>query len=89
MDTLGIAAGFLPSKPPFSNSFPSTPRPDDAGTPDFSRISRADLQAALKDKEAFFEMYVALTNRAIEYYVAASRRKFALRMHGSLAALDV
>ncbi|KAI0093548.1 trafficking protein particle complex subunit 10 [Irpex rosettiformis] len=89
LDVLGIAAGFLPLKPPFSNSVPSTKTRGITDTPDFSRISRAELQTALKDKEAFFEMYVALTNRAIEYYVAASRRKFALRMHGSLAALDV
>lgn len=41
------------------------------------------------DKEAFLEAYVSLTNRAIELYANAGRRKFALRMHGSLAALDV
>jgi hypothetical protein len=30
-----------------------------------------------------------MTNRAIDAYVKAGRRKFALRLHGSLAALDV
>jgi hypothetical protein len=34
-------------------------------------------------------MYVKMTNRAIDAYVKAGRRKFALRLHGSLAALDV
>lgn len=52
-------------------------------------ISKTDLSAALKDKEAFYELYIGLTNRAIELYASAGRRKFALRMHGSLAALDV
>jgi hypothetical protein len=32
---------------------------------------------------------VGLTNRAIDMYVKAGRRKFALKLHGSLAALDV
>jgi trafficking protein particle complex subunit 10 len=90
LDALGIAARFLPSRPPFSVSCrTSSTNADSVPSADFSRISRADLQAALTNKEAFFEMYAALTNRAIDLYVAAGRRKFALRMHGSLAALDV
>lgn len=38
---------------------------------------------------AFYDIYVKLTNRAIDAYVKAGRRKFALRLHGSLAAVDV
>jgi hypothetical protein len=38
---------------------------------------------------AFYDIYVKLTNRAIDTYVKAGRRKFALRLHGSLAAMDV
>jgi hypothetical protein len=38
---------------------------------------------------AFYDIYVKLTNRAIDAYVKAGRRKFALRLHGSLAAMDV
>ncbi|KAI0341805.1 hypothetical protein BDW22DRAFT_1377071 [Trametopsis cervina] len=92
LDVFGVAAGFLPPRPPFSTTNASSDQEkiqSDTSSPDFSRISRAELQTSLKDKEAFYETYVNLTNRAIELYVAAGRRKFALRMHGSLAALDV
>lgn len=44
---------------------------------------------ALDDREAFYSTYIKITNRAIELYAAGGRRKFALKMHGSLAALDV
>lgn len=53
------------------------------------KISRAELIASLNDKEAFHELYVQITNRAIELYAKAGRRKFALKLHGDLAALDV
>lgn len=43
----------------------------------------------MEDKEVFYEAYVKLTNRAIELYAKAGRRKFALKLHGSLAALDL
>lgn len=78
---------FLPARPPFSNALPSSRKRDGKGSLD--KISNQDLKAALEDKDAFFEMYVTLTKRAIELYANAGRRKFALRMHGSLAALDV
>ena len=78
---------YLPSRPPFSNALP-TNRKSSAGK-NLDKISRGDLKSALQDKDAFFELYVGLTNKAIELYAGAGRRKFALRMHGSLAALDV
>ncbi len=78
---------FLPARPPFSDALQRSSRRDGKGTLD--KISNQDLKAALKDKDAFFELYVTLTKRAIELYANAGRRKFALRMHGSLAALDV
>ena len=53
------------------------------------RISRADLLSLLQDKGAFYDLYVSITNRAIDLYAKAGRRKFALRLHGTLAALDV
>jgi len=43
----------------------------------------------LYKQTAVYDIYVKLTNRAIDAYVKAGRRKFALRLHGSLAALDV
>ena len=53
------------------------------------RISRTDLLSLLQDKGAFYDLYVSITNRAIDLYAKAGRRKFALRLHGTLAALDV
>lgn len=52
-------------------------------------ISNKDLIAAMNDRNTFYEQYVRLTNRAIDMYVKAGRRKFALKLHGSLAALDL
>ena len=52
-------------------------------------ISQPALVACFHDKEAFYELYNALTNKAIDLYARAGRRKFALKLHGSLAALDV
>ena len=91
LDILGIGACFLPSQPPFSNALPriSEKSESEPSPTDFTRISRADLKSALSEKDSFFELYANLTNRAIELYAGAGRRKFALKMHGSLAALDV
>ncbi|KAI0780765.1 trafficking protein particle complex subunit 10 [Trametes elegans] len=91
LDTLGIAASHLPKKPPFSLVLPvnhsetKSSQIQDA----VESISTSELSTALKDKDAFYELYVGVTNRAIELYAAAGRRKFALKLHGSLAALDV
>ena len=52
-------------------------------------ISNLELLKCLGDQTTYYDLYIKLTNRAIETYVKAGRRKFALRLHGSLAALDV
>lgn len=52
-------------------------------------ITRTELLASLSDRDALYDLYVNVTNRAIELYATAGRRKFALKLHGSLAALDV
>ncbi|KAI0647217.1 trafficking protein particle complex subunit 10 [Trametes meyenii] len=91
LDVLGVAAGHLPNKPPFALALPAnydvnkSEQVKDAS----QSISRADLATALVDKEALYELYVNVTNRAIELYASGGRRKFALKLHGSLAALDV
>lgn len=81
----------MPCQPPFSDALPKNrlEKNPEASSESLGTISKADLQTALQDKEAFYELYLGLTNRAIELYANAGRRKFALRMHGSLAALDV
>lgn len=53
-----------------------------------SKISNSDLVGCLRDQSAFDTLYVAITQRAIEYYADGRRRKFALKLHGDLAALD-
>ncbi|TFK86916.1 hypothetical protein K466DRAFT_586827 [Polyporus arcularius HHB13444] len=92
LDILGIATGFLPRKPPFSLALPSSLGEATKG-PDAKRasvsITNTELLAALEDQDALYDLYVNITNRAIELYASAGRRKFALKLHGTLAALDV
>ncbi|KAI0724064.1 trafficking protein particle complex subunit 10 [Cerioporus squamosus] len=91
LDILGIATGFLPNKPPFSLALPSTestPKDPKAKRASMS-ITNTELLSALKDQDALYDLYVKITNRAIELYASAGRRKFALKLHGTLAALDV
>jgi hypothetical protein len=97
LDTIGIKIGHLPLIPPFSLAFPSslpittppspnaTRRTQDAAA---DKISQPDLLASISDREKFFELYIVVTNRAIDMYAKGGRRKFALKLHGSLAALD-
>ncbi|KAG8757193.1 hypothetical protein FRC14_002285 [Serendipita sp. 396] len=92
LDKIGIHLGYLPNKPPFSLCWHTsgeeiTPRFAD-GQPLNSKITRDELIAALRSKEEFDALYISTTQRAIEYYAEGKRRKFALRLHGDLAALD-
>jgi hypothetical protein len=45
--------------------------------------------SSIEERETFYDLYVAISNRAIDMYAKAGRRKFALKLHGTLAALDV
>jgi trafficking protein particle complex subunit 10 len=56
---------------------------------DSRAISNSELLRCFGDQTSFYDLYINVTNRAIDAYVTAGRRKFALRLHGSLAALDV
>ena len=92
LDILGIATGFLPNKPPFSLALPSS-FDSAAKDPKMKRgsmtITKTELLSSMEDQDALYELYVNVTNRAIELYASAGRRKFALKLHGSLAALDM
>lgn len=66
----------LPSEMPFSKSSDGS-------------ISNVELAATIDSTDTFYELYVGTTNKAIDLYVKAGRRKLALKLHGSLAALDV
>lgn len=85
---MGTKVGHLPSRPPFSNT--SSPAPTEVSQAGSTRkISNTEILAAIDDRDTFYELYVGTTNRAINMYGKARRRKFALKLHGSLAALDV
>src|SRR5258708_2874278 len=70
-------------------SLPSVPVVPQVARRESRVISNPELLKCLGDQAAYYDLYIKLTNRAIEAYVKAGRRKFALRLHGSLAALDV
>lgn len=95
LDIMGIRIHYLPEHPPFSLalptpdlSHPGSPQPIEP-VPPTQKLTNEQLLRAIEDKEFFYETYVKLTNRAIELYAKAGRRKFALKLHGSLAALDL
>lgn len=90
LDILGVSAGHLPPRAPFTMSIsPDRPRPNVGDKRASRTISQPALLACFQDAEAFYELYNALTNKAIDLYARSGRRKFALKLHGSLAALDV
>lgn len=83
--------GHLPNKPPFSLSWHescNTPR-FAGGQPLSTKISRTELVGALSNQQAFDKLYIETTQQAIDMYAKGHRRKFALKLHGSLAALDL
>ncbi|KAF8162886.1 trafficking protein particle complex subunit 10 [Crassisporium funariophilum] len=86
LDIIGIEAGHLPSTPPFTTS-PSRKRLLHPGTE--VRFSNEILSTAMSNQQAFYELYIAITNRAIDLYAKSGRRKFALKLHGSLATLEL
>ena len=85
LDNIGISAGHLPDKPPFSNAYQGPA----AKTQSTAKISNREVQSAINDSDFFYDLYVRTTKSAIDMYAKAGRRKFALKLHGSLAALDV
>ncbi|KAG1827035.1 trafficking protein particle complex subunit 10 [Suillus subaureus] len=92
LDVIGVKVGHLPKKPPFA----ATCMEETALHPDQNskrsstrRISNHEVVLAIGDKEVFYDLYCATSNRAIDMYVKAGRRKFALKLHGFLAALDI
>ncbi len=86
MNIFGIAAGHLPASPPFSISL-STGSP----LPRLKNLlfSNETLNVAIQNRHAFYELYVAVTKRAIDLYAKSGRRKFALKLHGCLAAFEL
>jgi len=85
---MGLRVGHLPPRPPFSLYIsPLRPTPNTVDKRSSRTISRPELVQCLTDPEAFYDLYIKLSNQAIDLYAKAGRRKFALKIHGSLAAL--
>ena len=90
-----IRIGRLPSRPPFSACVVDVEDVENGhangiGSKRVSRrISNADILGFLDKPTSFYELYIRVTNKAIDLFVKAGRRKFALKLHGSLAALDL
>lgn len=97
VERLGVQLGHLPHTPPFSMSVPAASRPSTPSStgsaPPVSahvgKISCEPILAATRNREAFDKIYISATNRAIAMYDKGGRRKFALKLHGCIAALDV
>lgn len=86
LDIFGIAAGHLPASAPFSLSLSTIAPPP---SPQDLQFSNETLNVAIHNRQAFEELYVALTNRAVDFYAKSGRRKFALKLHGFLAAFEL
>ncbi|KAF8507495.1 trafficking protein particle complex subunit 10 [Gautieria morchelliformis] len=95
LDKIGIGVGHLPHTTPFSISLTATSTSPVSDSPEPSpiesagQITNTDLLAGLTDRDVFDKLYIDTTNRAIDMYIKGARRKFALKLHGSLAALDL
>ncbi|KAI5124589.1 hypothetical protein M0805_003108 [Coniferiporia weirii] len=94
LDKLGIRLGYLPNDPPFSACVVDlneleTPNSAEATIKLASqKVTNTDILELIDNKPFFYDLYIRLTNKAIDLFVKAGRRKFALKLHGSLAALD-
>ncbi|KAG8906639.1 hypothetical protein FRB99_006427 [Tulasnella sp. 403] len=94
LDKIGIRKGYLPPVPPFSVSLASPSAclgpsgspvtPSRTGPP----ISTKDLVEALHSRDDFDRLYITTTNQAIQTYNSCGRRRFALKLHASLGALE-
>lgn len=82
-----MVVGHLPASLPFSvlEISPATEQNNTIS----SQISRVEILSAIQDQAAFYDLYINLTNRTIDAYAKGNRRKFAVMLHGKLAALDV
>ena len=84
-----MIVGHLPASLPFFVSETALVTAQRNDIHSSQKISRAEILSAIKDQAAFYDLYVNLTNRAIDTYAKGNRRKFAVMLHGKLAALDV
>ncbi|KAM6500907.1 Trafficking protein particle complex subunit 10, TRAPPC10 domain containing protein [Amanita muscaria] len=88
LNMIGTRTNHLPQSLPFT----TCPNQGDVKgdvTSASQQISNSDICSSVDDIEKFYDLYVKVTNQAVEMYGKAKRRKFALKLHESLAALDL
>ncbi|KAG2020812.1 hypothetical protein CC2G_006114 [Coprinopsis cinerea AmutBmut pab1-1] len=88
LDIIGIDLDYLPKRPPFSMSLPGNEYQYPPGHSE-GEITNTQLLEALQDKDVFYDLYISHTNEAIVMYSKAGRSRFAVKLHGCLAALDL
>jgi hypothetical protein len=88
LEIVGIELGYLPKEPPFSIALPKRTRRASLAPPNIT-VSSEDILAIFQDRDAFYDIYIRLTNQALTLYAEGGRRKFGLKLHGALAALDL
>lgn len=89
-----MSAGHLPLEHPFAMSLQEvsscpTPNPDNMTSQCRPPVSRKDLLDAIENKATFDKLYVDLTNRTIRAFTTSGRKRCSLKLHGSLAALEL
>lgn len=84
-----MIVGHLPVSFPFSAAEMPLATPDQNNAHSPQKISRAEIISAIKDRVVFYDLYINLTNKTIDTYAKGHRKKFAVMLHGKLAALDV
>ncbi|GAA5838645.1 hypothetical protein JCM11251_003252 [Rhodosporidiobolus azoricus] len=92
LDKIGMGVGHLPTTHPFAMSLnessPTSSATANAQTVDRPPVTRRDLTDGVAHQESFDKLYINLTHRAIQAYQSSGRKRFALRLHAYLAALD-
>lgn len=88
LEVIGIELGYLPREPPFTIGLPKRTRRASVVPADIP-ITSEDITATMESQDAFYDIYIRLTTQALGLYAEGGRRKFALKLHGTLAALDL
>ena len=95
LERIGVQVGHLPARVPFEMSLAEptgevslavsqTPTAERFPQP----ISRTAVVGAVADRVKFDVLYTSAARRAIEAYMACGRRRFAIKLHACLAALE-
>lgn len=92
LDVLGVQKGYLPREHPFSMSLEGvedeSATANGEGTERPMQITRQDLLVSLDSQDSFDKFYLDVTNRAIAAFQKCGRKRSALKLHASVAALE-